>query len=73
MSLTILTLQFHCGGCFVSDPTLRYVNGITSVEKIKIDVDELHILLSHKIALKLSVEKVETFRCRVNKKGIFTC
>ncbi|KAH0743276.1 hypothetical protein KY290_031269 [Solanum tuberosum] len=71
MTLTIVTLQFHYGGCFVSDPTLRYVNGITSVEKINIDVDELHIMLFHKIALELGVENVETFGCRVNKKGMF--
>ncbi|KAG5590389.1 hypothetical protein H5410_040903 [Solanum commersonii] len=71
MALTIVTLQFHYGGCFVSDPTLRYVNGITSVEKINIDVDELHIMLFHKIALELGVENIETFGCRVNKKGTF--
>ncbi|KAG5626460.1 hypothetical protein H5410_011678 [Solanum commersonii] len=65
MALTIVTL------CFVSDPTLRYANGITSVEKINIDVDELHIMLFHKIALRLGVENVETFGCRVNKKGTF--
>ncbi|KAH0706266.1 hypothetical protein KY285_010768 [Solanum tuberosum] len=71
MTLTIVTFQFHYGRCFVSDPTLRYANGITSVEKINIDVDELHIMLFHKIALKLGVENVETFGCRVNKKGTF--
>uniref|UniRef100_A0A0V0IX52 Putative ovule protein n=1 Tax=Solanum chacoense TaxID=4108 RepID=A0A0V0IX52_SOLCH len=71
MALTIVTLQFHHGGCFVSNPTLRYVNGITSVEKINIDVDELHIMLFHKIAMELGVENVETFGCRVNKKGTF--
>ncbi|KAK4718311.1 hypothetical protein R3W88_016649 [Solanum pinnatisectum] len=70
MTLTIVTLQFHYRGYFVSDPTLRYANGITSVEKINIDVDELHIMLFHKIALELGVENVETFGCRVNKKGI---
>ncbi|KAH0742748.1 hypothetical protein KY290_030741, partial [Solanum tuberosum] len=68
MTLTIVTLQFHYGGCFVSDPTLRYANGITSVEKINRDVDELHIMLFHKITLELGVENVETFGCRVNKK-----
>ncbi|KAH0666102.1 hypothetical protein KY285_027308 [Solanum tuberosum] len=26
MALTIVTLQFHYGGCFVSDPTLRHLN-----------------------------------------------
>ncbi|KAG5600465.1 hypothetical protein H5410_031835 [Solanum commersonii] len=61
MTLTIVTLQFHYGGCFVFVPTLRYDNGITSVEKINIDVDELHIMLFHKIALELGVENVETF------------
>ncbi|KAH0667217.1 hypothetical protein KY285_028423 [Solanum tuberosum] len=71
MALTIVTLQFHYGGCFVSNPTLRYVNGISSVEKINIDVDELHIMLFHKIAMELGVENVETFGCRVNKKGVF--
>ncbi|KAH0685311.1 hypothetical protein KY290_016588 [Solanum tuberosum] len=71
MALTIVTLQFHYGGCFVSNPTLRYVNGISSVEKINIDVDELHIMLFHKIAMELGVENVETFGCRVNKKGNF--
>jgi len=38
MALTIVTLQFNYGGCFVSDPTLRYANGITSVENINIDL-----------------------------------
>ncbi|KAH0696391.1 hypothetical protein KY290_013756 [Solanum tuberosum] len=71
MALTIVTFQFHYGGCFVSNPTLRYVNGITSVEKINIDVDELHIMLFHKIAMELGVENVETFGCRVNKNGTF--
>ncbi|KAH0645088.1 hypothetical protein KY284_032972 [Solanum tuberosum] len=71
MALTIVTLQFHYGGCFVSNPTLRYVNGISSVEKINIDVDELHIMLFYKIAMELGVENVETFGCRVNKKGTF--
>ncbi|KAK4726408.1 hypothetical protein R3W88_031325 [Solanum pinnatisectum] len=71
MALTIVTLQFHYGGCFVSDPTLRYVNGITSVEKINIDVDELHIMLFHKITLELGAKNVETFGCRVNKNGTF--
>ncbi|KAH0670743.1 hypothetical protein KY290_026141 [Solanum tuberosum] len=71
MALTIVTLQFHYGSCFVSNPTLRYVNGISSVEKINIDVDELHIMLFHKIAMELGVENVETFGCRVNKKGAF--
>ncbi|KAH0702490.1 hypothetical protein KY285_016768 [Solanum tuberosum] len=71
MALTIVTLQFHYGGCFVFDPTLRYANGITSVETINIDVDELHIMLFHKIALELGIENVETFGCRVNKKGTF--
>ncbi|KAK4734573.1 hypothetical protein R3W88_008834 [Solanum pinnatisectum] len=71
MALTIVTLQFHYEGCFVSDPTLRYANGITSVEKINIDVDELHIMLFHKIVLELGVENVETFGRRVNKKGTF--
>ncbi|KAG5591435.1 hypothetical protein H5410_041949 [Solanum commersonii] len=71
MALTIVTLQFHYGGCFVSNPTLRHVNGITSVEKINKDVDELHIMLFHKIAMELGVENVETFGCRVNKKGTF--
>ncbi|KAG5616653.1 hypothetical protein H5410_016477 [Solanum commersonii] len=66
-----MTLQFHYGGCFVSDHSLRYSNGITSVEKINIDVDELHIMLFHKIALELSVENVETFGCKVNKKRTF--
>ncbi|KAK4738906.1 hypothetical protein R3W88_002603 [Solanum pinnatisectum] len=60
MALTIVTLEFHYGGCFVSDPTLRYANEITSVEKINIDVDGLYIMLFHKIALEL-----------VNKKSIF--
>ncbi|KAK4721858.1 hypothetical protein R3W88_012091 [Solanum pinnatisectum] len=69
MTLTIVTLQFHYGGCFVSDPTLRYANGIISLEKINIDIDELHIMLFHKIALELGFENVETFGCRVNKNG----
>ncbi|KAG5606177.1 hypothetical protein H5410_027669 [Solanum commersonii] len=48
-----------------------YANGITSIEKINIHVDELHSMLFHKITLELGVENVDTFRCRVNKKGIF--
>ncbi|KAG5620721.1 hypothetical protein H5410_005939 [Solanum commersonii] len=43
----------------------------SSVEKINIDVDKLHIILFHKIALELGVENVETFGCKVNKKGTF--
>ncbi|KAK4707476.1 hypothetical protein R3W88_032968 [Solanum pinnatisectum] len=68
MALTIVTLQFHYGGCFVYDPTVRYANGITSLEKINRDVDELHIMLFHKITLELGVENIEMFGCRVNKK-----
>lgn len=52
-----------------SDPELRYANGITDPENIDVDVDELHIMLFHKLALELGVDEVETFGCRVNKKG----
>ncbi|KAH0647757.1 hypothetical protein KY285_033005 [Solanum tuberosum] len=61
-NLCSVEAQFH------SDFRCKYANGITSVEKINIDVDELHIMLFHKIALELGVENVETFGCRVNKK-----
>jgi len=73
MALTIVTLQFHYGGYFVSDPTLRYANGITSVEKINIDVDELHIMLFHKITLKLSVENVEHLDVESTRRVVITC
>ncbi|KAK4722015.1 hypothetical protein R3W88_012248 [Solanum pinnatisectum] len=60
MASTIFTLQMHYGGCFLSDPELRYANGISDLEKIRIDMDE-----------ELGVEKVETFGCKVNKRGGF--
>ncbi|MDV3181283.1 MAG: hypothetical protein Q8830_03735, partial [Candidatus Phytoplasma australasiaticum] len=69
MALTIVTLQMHYGGHFVSDPELRYANGITNEEKIDLDVDELHIMLFHKLALELDFDKVKSFGCKVNKKG----
>jgi len=68
---TIITLQMHYGGCFLSDPELRYANGIFDLEKIRIDMDELHIMFFHKLARELGVEKVETFGCKVNKRGGF--
>ncbi|KAK4724106.1 hypothetical protein R3W88_026885 [Solanum pinnatisectum] len=71
MASTIITLQMHYGGCFSSDPELRYANGISDLEKIRIDMDELHIMFFHKLARDLGVEKVETFGCKVNKRGGF--
>ncbi|KAH0692151.1 hypothetical protein KY285_019248 [Solanum tuberosum] len=61
----------HYGGCFLSDPELRYANGISDLEKIRIDMDELHIMFFHKLARELGVEQVETFGCKVNKRGGF--
>uniref|UniRef100_M1DSM1 Transposon MuDR mudrA n=1 Tax=Solanum tuberosum TaxID=4113 RepID=M1DSM1_SOLTU len=61
MAATIVILQIHYGDCFVYNPELRYSNGTINLEKINIDVDELHIMLFHKLALKLNVENVETF------------
>ncbi|KAH0695293.1 hypothetical protein KY285_022390 [Solanum tuberosum] len=58
-------------GCFLSDPELRYANGISDLEKIRIDMDELHIMFFHKLARELGVEQVETFGCKVNKRGGF--
>ncbi|KAH0720123.1 hypothetical protein KY284_005153 [Solanum tuberosum] len=61
----------YYGGCFLSDPELRYANGISDLEKIRIDMDELHIMFFHKLARELGVEQVETFVCKVNKRGGF--
>ncbi|KAH0720481.1 hypothetical protein KY284_005511 [Solanum tuberosum] len=61
----------YYGGCFLSDPELRYANGISDLEKIRIDMDELHIMFFHKLARELGVEQVETFGCKVNKRGGF--
>ncbi|KAK4724216.1 hypothetical protein R3W88_026995 [Solanum pinnatisectum] len=54
----------HYGGCFLSNPELRYANEISNLEKIRIDMDELHIMFFHKLARELGVEKVETFGCK---------
>nr|AAW28568.1 Putative transposon MuDR mudrA-like protein, identical [Solanum demissum] len=71
MGSTIITLQMYYGGCFLSDPELRHTNGISDLEKIRIYMDELHIMFFHKLARELGVEQVETFGCKVNKIGDF--
>ncbi|PHT35161.1 hypothetical protein CQW23_26961 [Capsicum baccatum] len=67
----IVTIQFTYGGVFLSDPDLRYANGIRIPDKIRVDVDELHVMLFHNLAADLDVEKIETFWCRVNKKSYY--
>ncbi|KAM3399092.1 hypothetical protein P3S68_002608 [Capsicum galapagoense] len=67
----IVTIQFTYGGVFLSDPDLRYTNGIRIPDKIRVDVDELHVMLFHNLAADLDVEKIETFWCRVNKKSYY--
>ncbi|KAF3653104.1 hypothetical protein FXO38_15798 [Capsicum annuum] len=62
----IVTLQFTYEGVFLSDPGLWYANGIRILDKIRVDVDELHVMLFHNLAADFDVEKVETFWCRVN-------
>ncbi|PHU22167.1 hypothetical protein BC332_07274 [Capsicum chinense] len=59
------------GGVFLSDPDLRYENGIRIPNKIRVDIDELHVMLFYNLATDLDVEKIETFWCRVNKKGYY--
>ncbi|KAM3396886.1 hypothetical protein P3S68_000398 [Capsicum galapagoense] len=67
----IVTIQFTYGGVFLSDPNLRYANGIRIPDKIRVDVDELHVMLFHNLATDLDVKKIETSWCRVNKKGYY--
>ncbi|KAM3378043.1 hypothetical protein P3S68_010456 [Capsicum galapagoense] len=67
----IVTIQFTYGGVFLSDLDLRYANGIRISDKIRVGVDELHVMLFHNLAADLDVEKIETFWCRVNKKGYY--
>ncbi|KAF3627531.1 hypothetical protein FXO38_28706 [Capsicum annuum] len=67
----IVTLQFTYGGVFLSNPDLRYANGVRIPNKIREDVDELHVMLFHNLATNFDVEKIETFWCRVNKKGYY--
>ncbi|PHT65955.1 hypothetical protein T459_30380 [Capsicum annuum] len=67
----IVTIQFTYGGVFLSDLDLRYENGIRIPDKIRVDVDELHVMLFHNLAVDLDVEKIKTFWCRVNKKGYY--
>ncbi|PHU20030.1 hypothetical protein BC332_11181 [Capsicum chinense] len=67
----IVTLQFTYGGVFLSNPDLRYANGVRIPNKIREDVDELHVILFHNLATNFDVKKIETFWCRVNKKGYY--
>ncbi|KAM3396107.1 hypothetical protein P3S68_005113 [Capsicum galapagoense] len=67
----IVTIQFTYRGFFLSDPDLSYANGIRIPDKIRVDVDELHVMLFHNLATDLDMEKIETFWCRVNKKGYY--
>ncbi|PHU02684.1 hypothetical protein BC332_27935 [Capsicum chinense] len=57
--------------CHCADPDLRYANGIRIPDNIRVNVDELHVMLFHNLATNLGVEKIETFWCRVNKKGYY--
>lgn len=41
------------------------------MKKIRVDANELLIMLFHKLTLELGVEKVEIVECRVNKKGSY--
>ncbi|KAM3326472.1 hypothetical protein P3S67_001598 [Capsicum chacoense] len=65
----IVTLQFIYEGVFLLDPDLRYANGVLIPDKIRVDANELHVMLFHNLAVDFDVEKIETFWCRVNKKG----
>ncbi|PHT38515.1 hypothetical protein CQW23_22088 [Capsicum baccatum] len=67
----IVTLQFTYGGVFLSNCDLRYANGVRIPNKIRVDVDELHVMLFHNLAADFDVEKIKTFWCRVNKKGYY--
>ncbi|KAM3339110.1 hypothetical protein P3S68_031196 [Capsicum galapagoense] len=67
----IVTLQFTYGGVFLSDPDLRYSNGVRILDKIRVDVDELHVKLFHNLTTDFDVEKIKIFWCRVNKKGYY--
>ncbi|KAK4733018.1 hypothetical protein R3W88_007279 [Solanum pinnatisectum] len=57
MSSTIITLQMHYGGCFLLDPERRYDNEIFYLEKIRIDMDELHIIFFQKLSSELGLKK----------------
>lgn len=61
-----MTLQFHYGCWFLSEPEKMYANGIYNLEKIRIDVGEWHIMLFQKLVLEFDIEKIEMFGCRVN-------
>ncbi|KAM3290823.1 hypothetical protein P3S67_019112 [Capsicum chacoense] len=67
----IVTLQFIYGDVFLLNLDLRYANGVRIPDKIRVDVDELHVMLFHNLATNFDVEKIETFWCRVNKKGYY--
>ncbi|KAF3630053.1 hypothetical protein FXO38_27378 [Capsicum annuum] len=67
----IVTLQFTYGGVFLSNPDLRYANGVRIPDKIRVDVNELHDMLFHNLAADFDVKKIETIWCRVNKKGYY--
>ncbi|PHT89209.1 hypothetical protein T459_04322 [Capsicum annuum] len=67
----IVIIQFTYEGVFLSDSDLRYGNGICIPDKIRVDVDEIHVMFFHNLAADLYVEKIKTFWCRVNKKGYY--
>lgn len=73
VSTIVLTLQLHYGGCFVSDSELRYANDVSDLEKINIDVNEMHIMLFHKLELETSVEKLKYLDVESTIKMIITC
>ncbi|KAF3655982.1 hypothetical protein FXO37_15654 [Capsicum annuum] len=67
----IVTLQFTYGDIFLSDPDLRYANGVRIPDKIRVDVDELHVMLFHNLVADFDAKKIEIFWCRVYKKGYY--
>lgn len=67
----IVTLDFTYEGVFLSEPDLKYANGVRIPDKIRVDVDELHVMLFHNLAADFDVKKIETFWCRVNKKSYY--
>jgi len=69
MASSLVNLQIHHSGNFVSDPDLRYANGLTCPQLATVDVDELHIMLFHKFARDLGFLEVDLFGCKVNKRG----
>ena len=68
-----MTFKIYYGGCFVYDLEIIYVKWTINLEKIKIDVYELHIILLHKLALEMDDENVETFDVESTRIMAITC